>query len=402
MINREHFVSSRNYYLVSILHYLLWPVYSFSRIFSSNKKPNNKILFVELGHMGDMLTTASIIKLVKQQKPKSLIAVLCSSSAAVALNDNPMVDEVIVMRTPYWYNTTGDKHGETLFSSFRAFLKTISETQADTLVNVRATSYHIDHIAGWLAGSREQIGFGNKGLGYMLTHAGNAPNEMPLPIQKLNLVADWLKLPIDRNSIDPTFFPGANAGAATIQLLEELAIPPGSRVIGINPGAQHNFAWPERNFVALCKLINEQTDCRVLFLGTKNHEEMIGRIQSELPFKTYSAAGKTKLDELFFLLKHLNLLVTIDTGIRHLGNAAKIPVIAIRFGADGYDRYGKYTALETVIMHRVPCAPCGRETCPLPEMVCMTGIQPKEVFESVLKQLRPGDRRPLHESNANE
>jgi ADP-heptose:LPS heptosyltransferase len=393
MINREDFVSSRNYYLVSVMHHALKPLYFASRFFKASKKKNNKILFIELGHMGDMLTTASIIKLVKEKRPESAITVLCSSSASIALANNPLVDEVIVLPTPYWYKTTGNKHGETFMSSFRAYLKALRKVGADTIVNVRATSYHIDHIAGWLAGTREQIGFGNKGLGYLLAHVGNAPNEMPLPIQKLNLVGDWLDLRIGRDTLEPTFFPGGKAEAAVAGLFEELAIPAGRKLIGINPGAQHNFTWPEQNYVALCKLINERTDCSVIFLGTSNHEEMISRIQSQLPFITYSAAGRTKLDELFMLLKRLNLLVTIDTGIRHLGNAARIPVTAIRFGADGYDRYGKYTALETVIMHRVACAPCGKETCPLPEMICMTRIQPLEVFDSVLNQLQRGTGR---------
>ncbi|CAN5320184.1 lipopolysaccharide heptosyltransferase II [soil metagenome] len=383
MVNRRDFVSTRNYLLISGLHYCLWPAYLIVNIFLVKKRQTNRILFIELGHMGDMLTTAAVMKLVKEKRKDSQIVCLCSPSAAVALNNNPFVDEIEIIDSPIWYKTKR-KEGDSFLSSFKLFLKTLKSIGASSIINVRATSYHIDHIATWLAGARERVGFGNKGLGYLLTYSGNAPSAMPLPLQKLNLVSDWLGLHNRRDTLAPLFFAAEKFHPRVDLMLGELGLAVGERIIGVNPGAQHNFLWPEKYFVELCNLIHQKYKVKLLFLGTPAHEEMIKRIQGQIPFRTYSLAGKTNLDELFVLLGRLAMLITIDTGIRHLANAASVPLVDMRFGADGYERYGKYVESETVIIHRVVCSPCGKETCPLAEMVCMTGIKPQEVFNATI------------------
>src|SRR5689334_8883798 len=103
MIDRRQFVSKRNFYLILALHYCLFPIYLLSKPFFLFSRKNSKVLFIELGHLGDALMATPAIALCREQLKDAHIVCLCSASGAQAFANNPAINEIKVIELPYWY-----------------------------------------------------------------------------------------------------------------------------------------------------------------------------------------------------------------------------------------------------------------------------------------------------------
>ncbi len=387
MVNSSEFVSRKNYFAMWALHFVIKIFFELRKLFRFKGKTNNKkILFIELGHLGDVLMATNPIRIVRNEFKDSEIMCLCSASGAAALKNNLDINEVVVIDSPLWYEKNKRKNIIKLLKAFLCFIKTIKKLDARTVVNFRNTSYHLDHIAVWIAGVSNIIGFGNKGLDFLLEYSGISNKNTPIPIQKIILINEWLKLTSSNGRIEnkPLFFPAILAKESIVQLMLFEGINLTDEIIIINPGAQHNHLWPIESFVEVCITLNSYyPHLKILFTGLKEHKSIITDIISKLSFKTYSLAGITSLDELFVLLHYSKILLTVDTGIRHLANAASIPIVVLRSGAEGYQIFGKYTNSEIVLTHYLSCSPCGESICPLGTLACMKGILPVTVFEAI-------------------
>jgi heptosyltransferase-2 len=387
MIDRRQFVSKRNFYLILALHYCLFPIYLLSKALFLFRRKNSKVLFIELGHLGDALMATPAIALCREHLKDAHIVCLCSSSGAQAFANNPDINEIKVIEGPSWYGGGRQSFGQSLLAYWRA----LRETRPDNVVNFRTQSCQIDHVLVWLAGISKRIGFGNRGLGYLLTYKAPAEENESQGFQKMRLVAGWLSVN-PYQSLTPRFFSSTGSAEQAATLINEKGFAEQDVLIGINPGAQHTFLWPEDNFIYLCKKINQLYKIKLVFLGTAAQETMIENIRKALPFETYSLAGKTTLGSLFEILKTLRLLITVDTGARHLANAALLPQIVLRNGANSSHQFGKYVTTERIVLHHVECSPCGQLKCPLQTVLCMTGIQPDVVLEQVKVELSTGPK----------
>ncbi|MBN8837269.1 MAG: glycosyltransferase family 9 protein [Sphingobacteriia bacterium] len=387
MLNKTNFVSKKNYYFILIVHNFIKPFFYLSKLFRlQNKLLPNKILFIELGHLGDMLTSINAIEIAKKKLPQHKVICICTASGAAALENNPNINEVVIIDTPHWYENDKRKNTGELIRSFFKFIKVVKKTHATIAVNFRNTSYHLDHIAIWCSGIVKSIGFGHKGLDYLLSYAYiPKKEEVVIPLQKIAFINSWFQIPVsDKFENRPSFFPDSFQQNASNLLLQSKGINLNERFITVNVAAQHNFWWPHKSFIELCNLIHKgYPNFKVLFIGQKQHIEPVKHIMKQLGFTSYSVVGETDLSMLYFILKKAALLVTIDTGVRHIANAAGIPVIVLRHGADGHKAFGKYIASEELLVHAVSCSPCGQKKCPLGTVDCMSGITVDAVFNQL-------------------
>jgi heptosyltransferase-2 len=85
-------------------------------------------------------------------------------------------------------------------------------------------------------------------------------------------------------------------------------------------------------------------------------------------------------------LRRSALLVTTDSGPRHLATALRVPVVAL-FGPTfiAWTRTNHPHALNLQLP--VPCGPCQRPVCPEGHHRCMRDLHPDEVFQASLRLL---------------
>jgi len=164
-------------------------------------------------------------------------------------------------------------------------------------------------------------------------------------------------------------------------------------VIGLNPGAAFGPAkcWPVENFRTLTRmLLNEpglsQRHVRIVVLGTKKEKKVGNAICATFGQRAINAAGQTDLSQAIALIDHMDLLVTNDSGLMHVGAALDRPLVAL-FGSTNPVTTGPWSSRSMVVQNPMECAPCLRRKCPS-DFRCMKGLEPGQVFETCMEQLK--------------
>jgi heptosyltransferase-2 len=93
------------------------------------------------------------------------------------------------------------------------------------------------------------------------------------------------------------------------------------------------------------------------------------------------------------MVRRCSLVITNDTGARHVAAALGAPVVTL-FGSTDPRRAEINYPKERIIRLDVPCSPCQQKMCPQPAgplyHQCMEGITPEMVFSAAAELLVAG------------
>jgi len=101
-------------------------------------------------------------------------------------------------------------------------------------------------------------------------------------------------------------------------------------------------------------------------------------------------AGLT-LGALKEIIRRCDLMVTNDTGPRHIAAAFDVPVVTL-FGPTHPQWTEIYFSRERKLAVKVFCGPCQKKTCPLDHR-CMTRLSPAMVYDAAVELLSDRQRR---------
>lgn len=146
-------------------------------------------------------------------------------------------------------------------------------------------------------------------------------------------------------------------------------------VVGANYGASK--LWMPERFAAVGRHFQERHGMRALVLVGPAEIPLGERIAAEgdaLPM----TSPVLPLNKLKALVRRSRLMITGDTGPRHLGNAFDLPVVCMMGPND--PNYTDYCMEHTALIRKdLECMPCQRKICPLGHQRCMTEITVEEV-----------------------
>ncbi|MGH7163455.1 MAG: glycosyltransferase family 9 protein, partial [Planctomycetota bacterium] len=87
------------------------------------------------------------------------------------------------------------------------------------------------------------------------------------------------------------------------------------------------------------------------------------------------------IDELKAVIARARLLLTNDTGPRHIAASFRVPIVCLMGPTD--PTYTGTDLDETVVLREeVSCSPCHRKVCPIDHR-CMVWLQPERVLAAV-------------------
>lgn len=183
----------------------------------------------------------------------------------------------------------------------------------------------------------------------------------------------------------PALYLGRAAAAAGEALLRGYGIAPGDRVIGMNPGASFGSSkcWPPEHFARLAELLQGALGCKLLLLVAPGEEAIARSIAAQSRARIIDTSRRpASLAELKALVRRCQLLVTNDTGPRHLAVAFGLPVVVLMGPTDPIYTASNLEAT-TVLRRDLPCSPCHRKTCPLGHHDCMKQVTPEMALAAV-------------------
>jgi heptosyltransferase-2 len=165
--------------------------------------------------------------------------------------------------------------------------------------------------------------------------------------------------------------------------LRRLGVEDDERLIALNPGASFGESkiWPVESLARVGDHYARKPGVRVVILCGPGEEELarsLERAMTETPVNT--AGAIVPLDRSKAVIQRAELLITTDTGPRHIAVSVGTPTVVLMGPTD--PRYTNSHLERTIVLRRdVPCGPCHLKVCPLDHR-CMTLITPDDVIEA--------------------
>ena len=172
-----------------------------------------------------------------------------------------------------------------------------------------------------------------------------------------------------------------------------------STVVINNSGAfGETKLWPPGELLRLCRLLLTQQEIRIVLHCGPAERQAANTIAEELSSPrvvSMGRAGRLPLSLSKSLIARADLVISTDSGPRHVAAAFDRPVISL-FGPTDVTWTQTYNQEEVVMESNLPCRPCWKPRCPLGHHACMAGLTAERVYRAALDLLRhPGTGLPV-------
>lgn len=334
------------------------------------KKLAEKILVLGPAWVGDMVLTQSLFKLIKHNRPNSVIDVAAPAWTLPLLERMPEVNAKIALNF---------KHGELAFwqrIQLGKSLKNNAYTQAIILTNSFKSA-----LLPWAAGIRQRTGFLGE-LRYGLINDIRALDKTKLKqtVQRfaaLGLAADAI---LANDLPKPSLTTSPDAATLASKLGVQISNP---KILGLCPGAEYGEAkrWPAQYYAEVANQAL-QSGWQVLLFGSDKDKAITAQINQLTQHKCLDLGGKTQLSEVIDLLSLCHTVVSNDSGLMHIAAALNKNLIAIFGSSDPY--HTPPMSDKALIQYlALDCSPCFKRECPLMHLNCLKKISPASIVNLI-------------------
>jgi heptosyltransferase II len=337
-----------------------------------------RVLVVQPSWVGDAVMATPTLRALRELYPDAEISYLLRRYVKPMYTGMPWADRLITHRTGKGKGRAGRSLVELAMRLRRAKFDL-----AVLLPNSFRTA-----LLCKTAGIDRVVGYDRDGRGFLLSDKlmplrDKAGKFVPSPIVKYYLgIAAYL----GSTSRDLTMrlFVTESERAEADHVLSAAGITPTDRLVILNPGAQYGDAkcWQPEKFAAVGDELVRRHGVRLLVSGAPRERRILDEVRRHIrsPHIDLSTTGLT-LGGLKEVVRRSRLMITNDTGPRHIAAAFNVPVVTI-FGPTHPEWTEIYFEKERKVSIPVFCGPCQKKKCPLDHR-CMTGIPPTRVLTEV-------------------
>jgi heptosyltransferase-2 len=350
----------------------------------------NKILIVQPSWVGDAVMATPMLRAIRLLYPKAHIAYLMRRYVKQMYTGMPWVDQLITYRT----GKTKSKQGKGLFD-LAARLRTGKFDTAILLPNSFKSA-----LICKMAGIDRVIGYERDGRGFLLTDkllpVKDKGKFVPSPMLKYYLgLANYLGS--TAKDLKMELFVTDSEKREAGELLAKCGLevdldrpaahgkPP---LVVLNPGAQYGAAklWRAEYFAEIADKFIDDLGAQVLISAAPKERQIVENIKRYMRHAPIDLSNKgLTLGSLKDVIRRCDLMVTNDTGPRHIAAAFDVPVVTI-FGPTHPEWTEIYFAKERKVAVKVFCGPCQKKTCPLDHR-CIIRVTPNMVWDQCMNLL---------------
>jgi heptosyltransferase III len=327
-----------------------------------------KFLILKTAAIGDMILVSAMIRELKTRYPEATITLICSKSNSSVVHFMEEVNHVVIfeMNRP--------------IKSLRAISKL---SEHDILLDFSPWD-RIDAVIAFFSNVKYRIGFRRKRMyrhyvyDIAVEHLDN--------VHEIENYRNLLRvMNIKPSGFLPEF---CIEKQQKLQIVDDLFSVDCPNII-LHPfagGTKKEFKeWPLDHWVQLGQELLKRR-CNVYISGGKEDRKKAEFIRNQIDnYHCYVIAGKYSLEETAAIIAKASLLVTVNTGIMHLGAAVGTKIIALH-GPTSPERWGPLCNNAVIIKSKLECAPClslGFEYgCR--KGGCMRSIAVEEVFTAII------------------
>lgn len=349
-----------------------------------------RILVVQPSWVGDAIMATPALRAIRALYPEAHISYLLRRYVKGLYTGIPWADQFITYRT----GRTRARTGKGLFD-VAARLRAGQFDLAILLPNSFKTA-----LMCKMAKIPRVVGYERDGRGFLLTDKLLPTKErgkfVPTPIIKSYMgIARYLGS--DERDLKMELFvtePERREAAAVLAQcgLDADVSRPASRgqppMILLNPGAAYGAAkcWRPEYFAELADRLIDEQRATVLLSAAPRERPIVEAIKRLMKHAPHDLSNKgITLGSLKEIVRRCDLMITNDTGPRHIAAALDVSVVTI-FGPTWPQWTEIYYARERQVAVKVFCGPCQKKVCPLDHR-CMTRLTPGMVHDAAMELL---------------
>ena len=346
-----------------------------------------RVLVVLPSWLGDAVMAAPTLRALRGLCPEGHITALVKHNLRPIFDGAPWVNRMITIRPKRRGMPDGRRVG------LIGLARRLSAGRFDAAV-LLPNSFRMALLVR-MAGIPRRIGYDRDGRGGLLTdrllpRRISGRRFLPVPTRDYYLgIARFL----GASDPDPTMqlFTRAEDDARTDRLLAAAGFDPGAArsLVLINPGANYGDAkiWPPARFAAVADRCAAEFGAAIAISGSPKERPILDQViaAAHTPILDLPRMG-VDLRLLKSVVKRATLMITNDTGPRHIAAAMGLPVVTV-FGPTDPAWSETHFEAERQVMMKVFCGPCQKKKCPLDHR-CMTLIEPDMVFARAAELLR--------------
>lgn len=330
------------------------------------------------------MATPALRALSEQFRPSATIVGIMRPYVAEVLEGIPWLDEQI------FYDPKSSDPSRNTWSLLRR-LRQLKLDKILLLPNSLRTG-----AIGWLSGARERIGYARNGRVLLLTN-GLRPPRIGRALAPVSAVDYYLEL---------VRAMGCQRAVRTLELAttqenerdadvvwKNLGLRGAAKVVALCPAGAFGSAkhWPAEHFAELGRRIAEGEDCHVLVMcgpAERDTARQITALAAD-PRVVSLAQQQLGIGLSKACVRRTQLVITTDSGPRHLAAGFQIPTVAL-FGSTDARWSINYNPREIRLREDLPCAPCAERVCPLGHHRCMRDLAVTRVYGAARQLLHPG------------
>jgi heptosyltransferase II len=220
---------------------------------------------------------------------------------------------------------------------------------------------------------REIIGYARNRRGFILSRKIQESLSLESTVEHYLKISDTLGIP--RSIEAPYLTVTPDEESKFDQEFTKVARPFAVMIVGAQYGPSK--CWPAGYFSELADSMIEQFDLNVYMLPGRDEKAIADRVHAGIKRKDRADILSMNIREMKVCLSRAAVVVSNDTGPRHISAALSVPTIVFAGPMD--EEYTAYSSPSTRVLSRdVPCRPCNSKRCEKGHE-CMTEIKPQEV-----------------------
>ena len=333
----------------------------------------NKILVFRLSSIGDIVLTSALIRCLKNKYPDAQIDFVIKKQFQQLVEYNPHIQNVY---------TVDSAKGMT---GLRKIKKNIKAEKYDVFLDIHKNMRSLFVRKG--SGTTKILTFKKHILQRtLLTSFGIDTYKTVTPVyQRFIKAAQSIDVQYDGKGTE-LFIPSK----IEEKIKKELSIHDllGNKpYILLCPGASFkNKQWLPQRFAELANQVLDNGQYNIVLSGGRAEEDICKYIVQETKGRAIDFSVRLSILESAVLAKYATVVVANDTGMLHISEALKVPVIGI-YGPTAH-QFGYYPILEKsqVVEVDLSCRPCtkmGNNSCPKKHWKCMKNITTAMVYSKL-------------------
>ncbi len=347
-------------------------------------KQYKNILVNALVNLGDVVLTTSAIALLKKAYPQAKITMLVKPVVREAVENNPLIDEVMVFQYKARDNSIGKMLG---------MVKNIKSRHFDLSISFDRKLRPA--LLCWLAGIPTRVGpdkvFDDKPskVTWLYTDVMHISHDLDATLQAetyQTIVREFTGL---KDHAEPVFACITDVAEKKAEDLLARLPQAEKRIALCVKGTFELKTWPKKYFVEVVDALAKHYDAAFFVVGAPNDKEYADEVIAVMHKPVMNFCGETTLVDLAAIISKADLLITVDTGATHIAATTGVKMVTM-YGCTSPDRWHPINKNARVLTSREVCCPCTvrANECPSsPKPECLWNITPSLVIDECITLL---------------